>query len=111
MILQYISPDETINTGPFYITNIEELQVGVGNDAKVYLVDDINCELIVDKSKSRATTPYIVPELCSSSTAAWMKEPSSPITASITPVIELASNVYLSLSLIIIISIIELLLV
>ncbi len=39
IVLAYISADGTIETGNFYVTGIEELQVGVGDEAVVYRLD------------------------------------------------------------------------
>ncbi len=41
MTLQYISISGHVNTAYFYITDIEELQIGVGNDARVFQLDDV----------------------------------------------------------------------
>ncbi len=41
MVFQYRSADESINTAFFYVTDVEELQVGLGDEAKVYSLDDV----------------------------------------------------------------------
>ena len=41
MTLQYRSADGSVNTAYFYITDVEELQIGTGDDAKVYALDDV----------------------------------------------------------------------
>lgn len=41
VILEYVSADEAIQTGYFYLTAFEELQVGVGPGARVYALDDV----------------------------------------------------------------------
>ena len=38
--IEYVSSDETVKTGYFWITAIEELQIGVGPGARVYRIDD-----------------------------------------------------------------------
>jgi len=39
IILEYNSADGMIETGYFYLTGVEELQVGLGDGAKVYALD------------------------------------------------------------------------
>ncbi|MCB9868147.1 MAG: hypothetical protein H6816_16095 [Phycisphaerales bacterium] len=46
MNLEYLSPDGTIFTGWFWVTNFEEFQFGVGTDARVYRVDDVHGVLV-----------------------------------------------------------------
>ena len=41
MVFQYRSADAGINTAYFYVTDVEELQVGLGKDAKLYSLDDV----------------------------------------------------------------------
>jgi hypothetical protein len=41
VILEYVSADERVRTGYFYVTAFEELQVGVGEGATVYALDDV----------------------------------------------------------------------
>lgn len=38
--VQYLSADESVNTAYFYLTAVEEIQVGTSASAPVYLVDD-----------------------------------------------------------------------
>ncbi len=45
VILEYVSADESIHTGYFYLTAFEELQVGIGDAARVYRIDDVNGRL------------------------------------------------------------------
>lgn len=40
LILQYVSADGTVDSGLFYLTSVEELQVGVGAGARVFTLDD-----------------------------------------------------------------------
>ncbi|MCA9583463.1 MAG: hypothetical protein KC416_16800, partial [Myxococcales bacterium] len=40
VIFEYNSADGEIETGYFYVTAFEELQVGVGDSARVYAIDD-----------------------------------------------------------------------
>ena len=42
MILEYHKADESVFTGYFFVTAFEELQVGLGADATVYALDDVN---------------------------------------------------------------------
>ncbi len=39
IILEYLSVDESVFTGYFYLTAFEELQIGIGPDARVYALD------------------------------------------------------------------------
>jgi len=39
IILEYLSADESVFTGYFYVTAFEELQIGIGPDARVYALD------------------------------------------------------------------------
>ena len=41
IIVEYVSADETISTGYFFVTAFEELQVGVGPGAEVFALDDV----------------------------------------------------------------------
>lgn len=40
IIFEYNSPDGAISTGYFYVTAFEELQIGIGEGARVYRIDD-----------------------------------------------------------------------
>lgn len=46
VILEYVSADESVATGYFYLTGIERLQIGIGEQAKVYTIDDTNGTVI-----------------------------------------------------------------
>jgi hypothetical protein len=39
VILEYLSADESVFTGYFYVTAFEELQIGIGPGARVYALD------------------------------------------------------------------------
>ena len=39
VILEYESLDGTIHTGPVYLTSVEELQIGLGPDARIFSLD------------------------------------------------------------------------
>ena len=41
LILEYVASDEHVRTGYFFVTAFEELQVGVGDGARVYSLDDV----------------------------------------------------------------------
>ncbi len=41
IIIEYVSADETISTGYFFVTAFEELQIGVGPGAEVFALDDV----------------------------------------------------------------------
>lgn len=48
MTLEYKSANGKVNTGYFYVTDFEELQVGVGEGAKVYRLDDVSGKAVLD---------------------------------------------------------------
>lgn len=52
LTLEYNSPDGSVFTGYFYVTDFEELQLGLGAEAKVYRLDDLNGEAILEESLS-----------------------------------------------------------
>ena len=41
IIIEYVSADETISTGYFFVTAFEELQIGIGPGAEVFALDDV----------------------------------------------------------------------
>jgi hypothetical protein len=41
VILEYVSADGAVETGYFYATAFERLQVGVGAGARVFEIDDV----------------------------------------------------------------------
>ena len=41
VIVEYVSADDTIQTGYFFVTAFEELQLGVGEGARVFELDDV----------------------------------------------------------------------
>jgi hypothetical protein len=42
LIIEYVSADEEIHTGYFFVTAFEELQIGVGAGAEVFGLDDVS---------------------------------------------------------------------
>lgn len=59
VILEYKSADESVFTGYFYMNAFEEVQVGIGDNAKVYHLDDTNgtASLIEDAQIFEPPTP------------------------------------------------------
>lgn len=55
--LEYVSPDGKVFTGRFWLTAIEELQVGIGPGAKVYKLDEVNGKAILDNSLQAINPP------------------------------------------------------
>lgn len=45
VILEYVSPDRSVHTGHFYLTAFEEVQVGIGDGARVFRIDDVQGRL------------------------------------------------------------------
>ena len=45
VVIEYRSADESVFTGEFYLTAFEELQIGIGDGARVYRIDDVNGRL------------------------------------------------------------------
>jgi len=58
VIIEYVSPDESVKTGYFFVTAIEELQIGIGAGAKVYRIDDVTGTA----SEDTGATAYEPPE-------------------------------------------------
>lgn len=57
VILEYNSASGSVHTGYFFVTAMEELQVGVGPGARVYRIDDVAGALIEDAT----LTPFVPP--------------------------------------------------
>ncbi|MEM7244830.1 MAG: hypothetical protein AAF533_05770 [Acidobacteriota bacterium] len=64
VILEYVSADSSIETGFFFLTSIEELQVGVGDGARVFRLDDVNGVAIEDASLTPVDVPELPAEYC-----------------------------------------------
>lgn len=45
VIMEYVSEDGRVDTGYFYVTAFEELQIGAGPDARVYEIVDVDATL------------------------------------------------------------------
>ncbi len=48
MTLQYISADNSVNTGYFFVTAVEEVQIGIDRKGPIYRLDDITGEVVLD---------------------------------------------------------------
>ena len=46
MIFEYNSADGEVTTGYFYVTAFEELQIGLGPEARVFTIDDVNGTIV-----------------------------------------------------------------
>ena len=57
LIIEYRSADGSVNTGYSNLTSIEELQIGLGDGARVYRVDGINGQLVLDESLTPTVPP------------------------------------------------------
>lgn len=55
--IEYVSPNNTVFTGRFWLTAFEELQIGIGPGAKVYTLDEVNGKAILNNS----LTPFSPP--------------------------------------------------
>ena len=64
VILEYNSASGAIHTGYFYVTAMEELQVGVGPGARVYRIDDVAGALIEDATLTPLVPPSFPDEYC-----------------------------------------------
>ncbi len=64
IIVEYNSADGMIETGYFFLTGVDELQVGMGEGARVYALDQVSgtATLIEDAELTEAIVPP--PELC-----------------------------------------------
>ncbi|KAJ6230559.1 hypothetical protein M0813_06549 [Anaeramoeba flamelloides] len=63
-IFRYSSIDGSVYTGHFYVTNMEEIQIGVGEEAKVYEIDDINGDLILNNDLTPLEEPEFPTQYC-----------------------------------------------
>ena len=64
IILEYVSPDDAVHTGYFYVTAFEELQIGGGEGARVYAIDDVNGTVTLLPDAEPFRTPPREPMLC-----------------------------------------------
>lgn len=55
--LEYVSADNKIFTGRFWLTSIEELQIGIGPGAKVYKLDEVNGKALLDNNLQAINPP------------------------------------------------------
>ncbi|MBI5501961.1 MAG: hypothetical protein HY907_17085 [Deltaproteobacteria bacterium] len=64
LILEYVAADEHVETGYFFVTAFEELQLGVGEGARVFALDDVAGAAV----PLEAAVPFVPPswpdELC-----------------------------------------------
>lgn len=64
MTMEYNSANGTVHTGYFGVTSFEELQIGVGNGARVYRLDDVHGKAILDSSLTPYDPPAFPPTYC-----------------------------------------------
>ncbi|MFH2005947.1 MAG: hypothetical protein ABI333_05095 [bacterium] len=64
VILEYVSADESIHTGYFYVTAFEQLQVGVGPGARVFLLDDVTGTAVEAPGEDPVIPPDWPTEYC-----------------------------------------------
>jgi len=64
VILEYLSADESIHTGYFYVTAFEQLQVGVGPNARVFDLDDVAGTAVENPGADPTTPPDWPNEYC-----------------------------------------------
>jgi len=57
VILEYVSADESVQTGYFYVTAFERLQIGTGPDARVFELDDVGGEAVLDSGGAICSPP------------------------------------------------------
>lgn len=64
VIMEYVSDDGSIDTGYFFTTGIEELQIGVGPGAQLYRLDDVNGMVVPDSGLVPFDPPDMPWSLC-----------------------------------------------
>lgn len=64
LILEYRSADGSVHTGYFYVTAFEELQVGLGDAARLFRIDDAIGALVPDASLVALTPPVPPSRFC-----------------------------------------------
>lgn len=64
--IEYRSADGGVNTGYFWVTAFEELQIGIGAGAQVYSIDDVAGTVTLDPSLEKTTPPALDPAYCAS---------------------------------------------
>ena len=69
LTFEYVSPDGKIKTGYFYATGFEELQIGLGPDAQIYDLDDIDGAVTPDPNLKPFEPPTQSPSYCQGKTA------------------------------------------
>ena len=70
VIMEYVSEDASVDTGYFYLTAFEELQIGVGPGARVYTIDDVHGALTPAPGLAPFAPPAFPPEQICGPTAA-----------------------------------------
>ena len=64
VIVEYRSPDESVHTGYFYLTAFEELQIGIGEGARVLRIDDVAGTAEEAPDLTPFAPPVPPPDLC-----------------------------------------------
>jgi hypothetical protein len=62
--LEYRSANGSVNTGYFWLTAFEELQIGVGAGAKVYSINDVAGTVTLDAGLTPTVPPALDPAYC-----------------------------------------------
>jgi hypothetical protein len=62
--LEYRSADGSINTGYFWVTAFEELQLGIGAGARVYSLDDVTGSVTLNPALTPTAPPALDPAYC-----------------------------------------------
>jgi len=71
VILEYYKADGSVLTGYFYVTAFEELQLGLGPDARVFRIDDVHGDLLLLPD----ATPFEPPPWPDDLGAIWIVAP------------------------------------
>ncbi|MCA9602321.1 MAG: hypothetical protein R3A78_05660 [Polyangiales bacterium] len=69
VIFEYNSANGKIETGYFYVTAFEEIQVGLGDGARVYRIDDVNGTIEPLPNATPTTVPALPGAFCDGSTS------------------------------------------
>ncbi len=64
IIFEYRRADGAVKTGYFYVTAFEELQLGVGDDARVYSIHDAQGTIELDEALEAYTPPGLPDHYC-----------------------------------------------
>lgn len=65
VILEYNSPDDKIHTGYFWLNSFEELQIGLGENARLYTIDAVNGTVTEAPQLERTRVPSLPDKYCS----------------------------------------------